>query len=47
MYEKPQASVAECKLVLNAQDQYWKYYLEVSEQCSIPSGPYLGFWCNA
>ena len=29
VYEKPQASVAECRLVLSAQDQYWKFYLEV------------------
>lgn len=36
MYEQPQTSVDECKLVLATQDLYWKYYQEVSMQCSLP-----------
>ncbi|CAL5218970.1 g724 [Coccomyxa viridis] len=28
VYEQPQASVEECKLVLSTQDQYWRYYQE-------------------
>ena len=35
MYETPQASVEECKLVLSTQDHYWRYYQEVSQQCSV------------
>ena len=35
MYEQPQVSVAQCSLVKETQNQYWRYYLEVCEQCTL------------
>ena len=41
VYEQPQISAEECKVVLATQDQYWKYYQEVCMQCSLPLGRHL------
>ena len=46
VYEKPQASVEECRLVLNTQDRFWRCYQDVSQQCSLTPGSSLGWCCN-